>query len=93
MQYLRGPGGFSSLAEVKELLGAHDGILLAAWIHYLVFDLLIGSWIVEDARKRNFSHSVILASLACTFMFGPAGWLSYRILRRLKTRSPQVGQR
>jgi hypothetical protein len=35
------PGGFGSLTEVSQLLGSRDW-LLAAWVHYLAFDLLVG---------------------------------------------------
>jgi hypothetical protein len=34
---------FNSLAGIKSLF-QHDGLLLAGWIHYLAFDLFIGSW-------------------------------------------------
>lgn len=73
-------GGFSSLADVA-LLFANPWLLLAGWIHYLAFDLLIGGWIVRDARRRGLSHVWLLPSLVLTFLFGPAGWLSYLGLR------------
>ena len=36
-------GGFSSLPDVA-LLFSNPWLLLAGWIHYLAFDLLVGSW-------------------------------------------------
>ena len=73
-------GGFSSLADVA-LLFENPWLLLAGWVHYLAFDLLIGGWIVRDARERGVAHGWVLPSLVLTFLFGPAGWLSYLGLR------------
>jgi len=39
----RTPGGFSTLAGVATLF-SNPWALLAGWIHYLAFDLLIGTW-------------------------------------------------
>lgn len=73
-------GGFSSLSEVAQLF-QNPWLLLAGWVHYLAFDLFVGSWIVRDARARGIRPLLIVPSLAFTFLFGPAGWLSYLALR------------
>ncbi|HSG88221.1 MAG TPA: ABA4-like family protein [Pseudomonadales bacterium] len=73
-------GGFGSLAGVKALFGV-DGLLLAGWIHYLAFDLFVGSWEVEDARARGVPHLLVLPCLFATFMAGPAGLGLYLLLR------------
>jgi hypothetical protein len=73
----RTPGGFSTLDAVGQLF-ASPWMRLAGWLHYLAFDLLIGGWIVRDARERGIGHGWILPLLFLTFMFGPAGWLAYR---------------
>ena len=39
----RRPGGFSTLAGVGVLF-FNPWLLLAGWVHYVVFDLLVGSW-------------------------------------------------
>ena len=39
-------GGFGSLADVRALF-ASDPLLLAGWVHYLAFDLLIGCFVAE----------------------------------------------
>jgi len=72
----RTPGGFSSLDAVGQLF-ENPWMRLAGWLHYLAFDLLIGGWIVRDARDRGIRHVWILPVLFLTFMFGPAGWLAY----------------
>jgi hypothetical protein len=76
----RSPGGFSTLGAVSELF-TNPWMLLAGWVHYLAFDLFVGSWIVRDSRERGIAHPWVLPVLLLTFMFGPAGWLSYLGLR------------
>jgi hypothetical protein len=73
-------GGFSSLAGVSALFSS-PWLLLAGWIHYLAFDLLVGTWEVRDALARDIPHLLVVPCLALTFMFGPAGWLLYAALR------------
>ena len=51
-QWRGSEGGFSSLTEVATLF-ANPWILLAGWIHYLAFDLLVGCWEVRDAAERG----------------------------------------
>jgi ABA DEFICIENT 4-like len=80
-----GPGGFSSLADVA-LLFNNPWLLLAGWVHYLAFDLLVGSWEVEDARSRGIAHLLVVPCLILTFLFGPAGWLLYQGVRRVAGR-------
>lgn len=74
------PGGFSSLETVGQLFD-NRWMLLAGWIHYLAFDLFVGSWMVQDAREHGISHGPLVPLLLLTFMFGPAGWLAYLGLR------------
>lgn len=73
-------GNFSSLESVR-LLFANDYFLLAGWIHYLAFDLFIGTWETEDAIKEKINRWILVPIWALTFYFGPAGWLLYLILR------------
>ena len=76
----RTPGGFSTLAAVATLF-SNPWALLAGWIHYLAFDLLIGTWEVRDAREHGVPHLLVVPCLVLTFLFGPAGWLLYRAVR------------
>jgi ABA4-like protein len=73
-------GGFSSLADVAALF-SNPWILLAGWTHYLAFDLLVGNWEMHDARRRGIPYILVLPCLVLTFLFGPAGWLLYSIVR------------
>jgi hypothetical protein len=74
-------GGFSSLDAVARLF-EHRWLLTAGWLHYLAFDLLIGTWEVRDAQRRGVPHLLVVPCLLLTFMLGPAGWLLYTVLSR-----------
>ena len=80
-RWFNSQGGFSSLGAVATLF-SNPWLLLAGWIHYLAFDLLVGRWEARDAAERGISQWIVAPCLALTFMFGPAGWLSYCIVRR-----------
>ena len=77
---------FSSLDGVASLF-ANRWLLLAGWTHYLAFDLLVGVWEVHDSRDRRIPHLLVIPCLALTFMFGPAGWLLYQLIRKSVVRS------
>jgi len=83
---LGGEGGMGSLAEVRHGF-SRDGVLLLGWIHYLVFDLFIGAWMVRDAASRDIRHSFIIPSLFLTLMLGPIGLMTYVAIRWWQTRS------
>ncbi len=73
-------GGFGSITEVRALF-ASDSALAAGWLHYLAFDLFVGSWIVADGLGRKIPVLLILPCLPLTFLFGPLGPLLYLALR------------
>lgn len=73
-------GGFESIAEVRTLF-ANDAALTAGWMHYLAFDLFIGTWIARDGLARGISPFLILPCLPLTFLFGPMGLLLYLAVR------------
>ncbi len=74
------PGGFSTLLGVKQLF-SNDWLLLGGWIHYLAFDLFVGSWESRDSLERKIPLLLVAPCLILTFLFGPAGWLCYLTLR------------
>ncbi len=74
------PGGFGSLPDVIALL-SHPPTAVAGWIHFLAFDLFVGAWITRTARAEKINHLLILPCLALTFLFGPAGLLTFAALR------------
>ena len=79
-------GGFGSVREVRELF-ANDWLLIGGWVHYLTFDLFIGSWQVRDAQRFGIPHLWLIPGLILTFLFGPAGLLVYLAMRAAKTRT------
>jgi len=81
-----GEGGFSSLADVRLLFG-DDRALLAGWLHYLGFDLLVGAWEVRDARRRGVHHLLVVPALALTSLFGPGALLAYLAIRAVASRA------
>jgi hypothetical protein len=69
---------------------ADPGLRLLGWVHYLAFDLLVGSWEVEEARKTGIARWKLTLCLLLTFMLGPIGLLVFLSAKRLQTRrAPQ----
>lgn len=86
----RGEGGFGSLAEVARLF-QQPFVLLAGWVHYLAFDLFVGSWEVRDGQKLGVPHLLIVPCLVLTFLLGPIGFAAYHLVRLIwKRRSANV---
>ena len=82
-------GGFGSLADVMKLF-TNEWAVLAGWIHYLAFDLFVGSWEVRDAQERNVPHLRVIPCLVMTFMLGPIGLLAYSVLRLFPQKGDDV---
>lgn len=83
-------GGFGSLQAVAELFRS-PALLTAGWLHYLAFDLLVGSFEVETARRERMPHVHVVPCLVLTFLFGPLGFLLFiaiRFARRAASRNP-----
>lgn len=72
--------GFDTLAGVRLLLSSPQA-LLAGWVHYLVFDLFVGSWEASDAPDARVPHWLLLPCLALTFLAGPTGLLLYLLIK------------
>lgn len=73
-------GGFDSLANVMKLF-TNQWAVLAGWIHYLAFDLFVGSWEVKDAQEKGISHWFVIPCLILTLLLGPIGFLLYTVIR------------
>ncbi len=82
---LDGDGGFSSLDEVMALFSSKKAVLVG-WIHYLAFDLMVGMFIINSAKKHNINRYILIPSLLFTFMFGPVGLIIYIITRSFYTK-------
>ena len=56
-------------------------IVVAAWIHYLIFGLFVGAWESRDAQRRGIPHLLVVPCLLVTLMVGPIGLLLYVLVR------------
>lgn len=74
---------FSTLAGVKALF-SQGGAVLAGWIHYLAFDLTVGSWVLRNGQRWGVNHFLLIPCLFFCFMLGPIGLLLYLIIRYFK---------
>jgi hypothetical protein len=84
----RAEGGFGSLADVM-LLFDNPHVALAGWLHYLAFDLLVGTAIARVARAEDIAFALVVPCLVLTFLFGPAGFLAFAGLRWARAAAPQ----
>lgn len=80
----RAGGGFGSLAQVQALF-SFPRAALAGWVHYLAFDLFVGSRIARDSQRRGIAPYAVAPALLLTFLFGPVGLLIYALQRRFSS--------
>ncbi len=76
---------FGSLASVMKLF-TEENAVLAGWVHYLAFDLLIGMWILDKNKALGMHQIIIAPCLFLTFMFGPMGFLLFMTVTTIKTK-------
>ena len=74
---------FGSLESVMQLF-TEENAVLAGWVHYLAFDLLIGMWMLEQNKNIRIHQILMAPCLVGTFMFGPVGFLLFMILKTIK---------
>jgi hypothetical protein len=77
---------FSQLEGVKAMFSSDEAVL-TGWVHYLVFDLLVGNWVVNNAQKHKINHYLIIPCLFFCFMFGPVGYLLYSSVKLIKIKN------
>ncbi|PZN99853.1 MAG: DUF4281 domain-containing protein [Alphaproteobacteria bacterium] len=78
-------GDLTTLAGLTEGFSQPEAVLVG-WVHYLAFDLWVGSWAIEDAGRRRIPHLAMLPVLVLTLMAGPVGLLVYLGLRTTLSR-------
>ncbi|WP_371396743.1 ABA4-like family protein [Fretibacter rubidus] len=74
--------GFTTIAGVRQIFASDMGVVVG-WAHFLIFDLFVGAWEARDARRKGFSHWLLIPCLLLTFMFGPVGLVVYLVLRKV----------
>jgi hypothetical protein len=88
-------GGFGSLAEVRALF-ADDWVLLAGWVHYLAFDLMIGAVLAGRMDRVGVGRLVQAPVLVLVFLLGPLGALLALLTEgtlRLRPLAPRLARR
>ena len=82
---LQGGGGmdFGSLESVMTLFTKENAVL-AGWVHYLAFDLLVGMWMLDQNKDLGIHQLLMAPCLLGSFMLGPVGFLLFMILRAFK---------
>ena len=80
-------GGCGSVEQLRVLL-TDDNLLLADWVHFLAFYLLIGFTIVHPGDEHKLLHLLIIPCLSLTFLFGPVGYVLYELVKFGKPGSP-----
>jgi hypothetical protein len=63
---------------------ADPALRLLGWVHYLAFDLWVGTWEAEEADRIGLPHAILIASLVLTFLLGPVGLLVFLLARALR---------
>jgi hypothetical protein len=81
-------GGEASMFSLSGVMAIFDKpqTTIAAWIHYLVFDLFVGAWIVRDGERRVVSRLLVAPCLLGTWFFGPLGLMTYLAVGALRGR-------
>ncbi len=74
---------FGSLNSVMALF-TEENAVLAGWVHYLAFDLIVGMWMLDLNRKLNIHQLLMAPCLFATFMLGPVGFLLFMLIKSLK---------
>lgn len=76
------PDGMSFTSLYGVMVGfSAPHVVVAGWIHYLIFDLFVGAWEARDARRRGVPHLLLVPCLLATLMIGPVGLLLYVLVR------------
>ncbi|MEM7180085.1 MAG: ABA4-like family protein [Spirochaetota bacterium] len=83
--YPQAGGGFGSLQELG-ILFDKPYALLAGWIHYLAFDLFIGTWEGYHADKEGIPRWLVIPCQIFTFLLGPTGLFLYLLVRWVRKR-------
>jgi len=71
---------------------AAPNVVVAGWIHYLIFGLFIGAWESRDAQRLGIPHWFVLPCLLVTLFIGPVGLLLYVIVRFIGRRVVQYDE-
>ena len=60
---------------------ATESFLLIFWIHFLMLNLFLGSWVSRDGVKYAMPRSLVLLPLILIYFTGPIGLVLYWFIR------------
>ncbi|RNC86252.1 MAG: DUF4281 domain-containing protein [Winogradskyella sp.] len=85
LSYIQAGGGldFGNLSSVMDVFTKENAVM-AGWVHYLAFDLLIGMWMLNQNQKLGIHQLIMVPCLIGTFMLGPVGFLLFMTIRAIK---------
>ncbi len=75
------------LPGVEALLGSEIGAS-AGWIHFLCFDLLVGTIIWRRALEKGHSFFWVSPTLVLTLFLAPMGWLIFEVTTFFLAKKP-----
>ena len=79
-------GGMMDFGSLKSIMAlfTEKNALLAGWVHYLAFDLLVGMWMLDQNKELRINQLLMAPCLFLTFMLGPIGFLLFMIIKTIK---------
>ncbi len=80
LSFGKSKGNFRTLDGLASLF-RNKNALLAGWIHYLAFDILVGVYEWKDALSISLPQYLLIPALFFTLMFGPFGYILYLSIR------------
>ena len=58
-----------------------ENFLLIFWLHFLMLNLFLGSWVSRDAFKYNIPRKFVFLPLVLIYFMGPVGLVLYWLFR------------
>lgn len=77
---VQAPPGGSSFIDVLRFFSSEWGAL-TVWLHVVVADYLVGTWVACDARRLGVSGWVVGPVLGLTLFFAPIGLAAWILMR------------
>lgn len=62
-------------------LFSNEIFLLIFWLHFVILNLLLGSWASNESIKNNIPRALILTSLILIYLTGPVGLVMFWFIR------------
>ena len=60
---------------------ATENFLLTFWIHFVVLNLFLGSWVSRDGIRYNIPRKLVIIPLIILYFTGPLGLVLYWLFR------------